>query len=69
VKDAGFEYAFTASGTSVKKSQYPHNISRVVVSRHIDLKEFQALLTPLGLTVNRLFTQLLYYKDRVFVGK
>jgi peptidoglycan/xylan/chitin deacetylase (PgdA/CDA1 family) len=63
VKDSGFEAAFTVDGGEAASYENKYTISRVTISKYISEEDLIALVSPLGLLVNRFFTKLWQIKD------
>ena len=51
-----FVRLLTANGGPASSTSHPRLIDRVTISRHLTTDDFASLLTPIGLTLNRVFT-------------
>lgn len=68
-KKAGFELGFTVDGDSVNENYDNLAIPRITVSRGITESNFIALVSPLGVFVNRIFTALWRHKNKISASR
>lgn len=63
VMEAGFQAAFTLGGGPVNVGRDSFKFNRIIVSKFITLKEFEALLTKSGLMFNNIIESIIRIKD------
>ena len=63
---SGLPYLFSVDGGPAFTPRTPYLFHRVTISRFLTPELFTTLLTPRGITVNRIFTWALRVKDRLF---
>ena len=65
VSQAGYWYAFTVSGGQVNQND-KLAVSRITVSKDLNVRNFPALLSSIGIIINHAFTKILEIKDGLF---